>query len=525
MRKRIIAAVMLLLLFAAQAVSVLAAPPSKSYTYNADGLPVASPNPYTFDVEIDGVSYGIGAFNEPEDMVVDSENNIYILDSGNQRVVVFNEDKELVRVLSTITYKGEQLTLKGPQGLFIYEHYDQKLLYVSDTENSRIFRLDLKNELNGEVEVDAPIEVDRMYGKPTIDILADDTPYYPTKFIVDRAGRIFVLGRTINRGIIKLTSEGAFDSFFGAPDVSYSLAEKIWRMLSTEAQLEQGLKYVPTEYSNIALDTRGFVYVTTSNIERQKLYASFDTKPDDVDARSDNAVVKKLAADGSDILARTGIFPPVGDISVYNPTATEAVLAGMSAFVDVCINDYDVYTIIDDQRCKVFTYDSEGNLLFIFGGSGTQYGTFQKPVAVSYYKGDQICILDKRSASLSFFTPTDYGSSILAAVKAYNDGEYELSEEMWVRVLEMNSNMTQAYSGVGKSLLRAGEFKAAMQNFKIAKNTEYYSKALEEYMSELIGNKFTYIFLIIVALFLLAKIWKLFKRFRRFLREGVKKVV
>lgn len=308
-------------------------------------------------------------------------------------------------------------------------------------------------------------------------------------------------------------------------DVSYSLAEKIWRMLSTDVQLEQGLKYVPTEYSNIAVDTRGFVYVTTSNIERQKLYASFDTKPDDVDARSDNAVVKKLAADGSDILARTGIFPPVGDISVYNPTATEAVLAGMSAFVDVCINDYDVYTIIDDQRCKVFTYDSEGNLLFIFGGSGTQYGTFQKPVAVSYYKGDQICILDKRSASLSFFTPTDYGSSILAAVKAYNDGEYELSEEMWVRVLEMNSNMTQAYSGVGKSLLRAGEFKAAMQNFKIAKNTEYYSKALEEYMSELIGNKFTYIFLIIVALFLLAKIWKLFKRFRRFLREGVKKVV
>ena len=35
----------------------------------------------------------------------------------------------------------------------------------------------------------------------------------------------------------------------------------------------------------------------------------------------------------------------------------------------------------------------------------------------------------------------------------------------------------------------------------------------------------TYIFLIVVGLFLLSKIWKLIKRFRRFLREGVKKVV
>ncbi|PWL54567.1 MAG: gluconolactonase, partial [Clostridiales bacterium] len=156
---------------------------------------------------------------------------------------------------------------------------------------------------------------------------------------------------------------------------------------------------------------------------------------------------------------------------------------------------------------------------------GTQYGTFQKPVAVSYYKGDQICVLDKRSSSLSFFKPTDYGTSILAAVKAYNDGEYELSEEMWVRVLEMNSNMTQAYSGVGKSMLRAGEYKLAMENFKIAKNQEFYSKALEQYLSEMIGDKFTYIFLILVGLFLLAKIWKVIKRFRRFLREGVKKVV
>lgn len=525
MRKRILAVLMLLIMFATMAVSVLAAPPTKSYYYNPEGLPVSSPNPYSFDVEIDGNSYGIGQFIEPEDMVVDSDNNIYVLDSGNKRVVIFNSDKELVRVITEFMYKGEALALNGPQGMFVYEHFDNKMLYIADTENSRIFRCDLQYELKGEVAVDAPVIVDKMYTKPTIDIIAAETPYYPTKFVVDRAERIFVLGRTINRGIIKLTEDGAFDSFFGAPDVQYTFAEKIWRMLSSPDQLDKMLKYVPTEYSNIAADSRGFLYVTISNIDRQKLYATFKSEPTDVTGRSQVAVVKKLAADGTDILARTGIFPPVGDLSVFDPTATEAVLAGMSAFVDICINDYDVYTIIDDQRCKVFTYDNEGNMLFCFGGKGTQYGTFQKPVAVAYYKDEQVCILDKRSASVSFFQPTDYGANILGAVKAYNDGEYELSEEMWVRVLEMNSNMTQAYSGVGKSMLRAGEFREAMQCFKIAKNLEYYSKALEEYISELIGNSFTYIFLAIVGAYLIFTGFKAVKRFRRFLREGVKKVV
>lgn len=525
MRKRIVAAVMLLLLFAAQAVSVLAAPPSRSYTYNTEMLPVASPSPYTYNGEINGIDQGVGRLLEPEDFVVDDDNFIYLLDAGNKRVLVFDENKQIVRVLDHFDYKGEAITLKAPQGLHIYQYYGKKLLYVSDTENSRIFRVDLTNELHGEVETNATAKVDRMYGKPVIDIIAEDTPYYPTKFIVDRAERIFVLGRTINRGVIKLTSDGSFDSFFGAPDVSYSLVEKFWRMLSTEAQRQKSLKYVPTEYSNIAQDSRGFTYVTISTMERQKLYSTFNTKPDDTDARANNAVIRKLAADGTDILTRRGYFPPVGDLSVYNPTAVEAVLAGMSSFVDVCINDYDVYTIIDDMRGKVFTYDNEGNLLFVFGGTATQYGTFQKPVAVSYFKDNQICILDKRSASLAFFTPTDYGASILAAVKAYHDGEYELSEDMWGRVLEMNSNMTQAYGGAGKSLLRAGEYKQAMENFRIAKNTEYYSKALEQYLSNLIGSKFTYIFLIVVGLFLLSKIWKLIKRFRRFLREGVKKVV
>jgi hypothetical protein len=535
MRKRITAMVMLLILCISMAVPALAAPPYRSYTYDAYGMAVPSPSPYTYDTEINGSKYGIGDFKDPQDMFIDKEYYIYVLDTGNNRVVIFDENKNLVRVISDMTYKGKTVTLNDAHGIFVYEYYDKKYLYIADTGNGQILRLDLLNELTGK-NVDAPITIDKLFPDPKISEIDAKARYQPAKLIVDRAERMFVLCISINRGVVKLTKDGEYESFFGAPDVTYTPIEAFWRMISTKKQLEQMIKYVPTEYSNIAVDSRGFIYTTVSAMDRDDIIGSFYTDFDDVDGRKQYAPVRKLAADGTDILSRTGIFPPVGDIAVYNMgsintgnyNAQVETIAGVSSFTDVCITSYDIYSVLDNRRMKVFTYDYDGNLLFEFGAaSGNQKGTFYTPTAIANFKDDQICVLDAYSytSCITFYKPTDYGKTILQAVKEYHDGNYVESEEAWTKVLKMNSNMTQAYTGVGKSLLRAGKYKEAMANFKIAINTEYYSKALEKYLNETIGNKFTYIFLIIVGLFILYEIYKLVKRFRRFLREGVKKVV
>lgn len=536
MRKRIAALVMLIILCMITAAPALAAPPSKSYTYSADGFALPSPAPYRYMTEIDGSNYpGVGTFNNPQDLYIDKENYIYILDSGNSRVVIFDEDRNHVKTIDNIRYKNEKVTLHNKaQGIFVYEYNDLKYLYIADTDHGRIIRIDILDILNSDKDSGLPVEADEIYTDPNIKILDQKITYQPAKLIVDRAQRMFVICTSINRGVVKLTANGEFDTFFGAPSVTYTAVEKFWRMISTKEQLSRMKKFVPTEYSNITLDSRGFVYLTCSALNREKLYNTFWTDADDVGGRSAYAPVKKLAADGTDILSRTGIFPPVGDVAVLHnliggtvQDASVDQLSGVSAFKDVCINEYDVYSVLDNRRCKVFTYDSEGNLLFIFSNVGTQDGTVSSPTAIAYCKDEQIAVLDSYmdSSNLVIFEPTDYGKAILNAVKYYRNGEYEQSEQEWIKILKMNSNMTQAYSGVGKSLLRAGQYKEAMRNFKISKNTEYYSKALEEYLMEIIGNKFTYIFLVVVGSFILYGIYKLIKRFRRFLREGVQKVV
>ena len=89
----------------------------------------------------------------------------------------------------------------------------------------------------------------------------------------------------------------------------------------------------------------------------------------------------------------------------------------------------------------------------------------------------------------------------------------------------MNSNNMLAYSGVGKSLYRSGEYKAAMDHFTVSKNVEYYSKALEEYINVVIGNSFTWVFLGVIVIVVVMWLFKLAKQFRAFLRNGVKKVM
>ncbi len=55
----------------------------------------------------------------------------------------------------------------------------------------------------------------------------------------------------------------------------------------------------------------------------------------------------------------------------------------MSSFIDVVVDDSGRYSALDATRGRIFTYDDDGNLLYIFGGLGNQMGTFTRPVALA----------------------------------------------------------------------------------------------------------------------------------------------
>ena len=68
----------------------------------------------------------------PSDVSVDDDGNIYVVDSGNHRIAVFNDDG---KSLSTISNKGhKQGELNNPVGIDVSEG----TIYVADKDNHRI---------------------------------------------------------------------------------------------------------------------------------------------------------------------------------------------------------------------------------------------------------------------------------------------------------------------------------------------------------------------------------------------------
>ncbi len=450
----------LFLVMAGGAVKAYAYVPYETYTYDALGWFFISPHAY----EPEGVmnAYDLGletALNSPGDIITDDQGYIYIADTGNSRILVLDENYQLVRNISSfLDENGEEQTFNQPGGIFVT---GDRSLYVADSKNSRIVVLDAEGKLI------------RILPPPASDVL-QGLIYEPSAVAVDEYGRIYVIARSTNMGVISLEEDGTFVGFIGAEKTRGNFMDIISDLFRTEAQKARSAQNVPTEYNNIAIDKEGFPYVTSSALEAGAQYGSM------MNNDTSATPIKKLNPAGVDVLKRNGAFGQGGDIEF---------IGDVSRFIDVAIGEDGTYSVLDSTRSRVFTYDINGNLLYVFGGSGTQAGVFRRPVALCYH-GSDILVLDATTGVVTVFTRTAYGDSIAQALKYQNERNYTAAALQWHKVLELNSNFEQAYSGVASSYMRLEQYEDAMINYKLGNNLKGYRKAFTEYRRELMADYF-----------------------------------
>ena len=80
---------------------VYAAEPYNSYTYDYWGTPVPSPAPYIPVSIITGESLKTVDFVNPTDLFVFNDNQIYIVDSGNNRIVVLDQNFNIEKIIDS----------------------------------------------------------------------------------------------------------------------------------------------------------------------------------------------------------------------------------------------------------------------------------------------------------------------------------------------------------------------------------------------------------------------------------------
>ncbi len=254
------------------AFGVSAAEPYQSYTYSSDGFALYSPSAYspviTYNYQdvFANTAYGSTEaeidFNKPTDIVVDDRGRVYLADSGNNRILVLNaESYKVERIIDTFDNGGHQDSFDECRGVFVDENY----IYVCDTNNQRI------------VLFNRDFEFVKVIGKPTGTLFGATTQYNPVAMAVDQYGRIFVISYTTYEGVIVMTSDGVFTGYIGAQKGDYNALQIILRRFQTAAQREASIKNVSTEYNNITIDEDGFIYVTTNTIEPEKQQAAIES--------------------------------------------------------------------------------------------------------------------------------------------------------------------------------------------------------------------------------------------------------
>ena len=449
-----------------------------SYTYNSKSVAVKTPEPYVATKQISGKDLGVGDLLDPADLYEDHNGFIYICDTGNNRIIKLNPDLTLNTVIDTFQdgyFEGEFLSPSG-----VYVDPNSELLYVADSGNGRVIALD------------KDLVMVKRFNRPSdTDLFAEELVFTPTKVVVDNGGRAFIVAKDIYEGLMQYDSEGNFLGYVGANETSISPLDYLWKKLSTKAQSSKLQLTLPTEFSNLEIDEDGFIYTTTSII---------NTDNTDI-------LIRRQNPSGEDVLHRSNTLAMAGDV-VFEKYPTEFV-GGASNFVDVTINGDGMYSLLDSKRGRIFTYDFDGNLLYIFGGasnSGNDIGSFYSPSSM-IKNGKNYLVMDIANDMITIFEPTQYGSLINEAVSNNYNGDYNAASKLWEKVLKLNANCEQAYVGIGLSQLRSGDYETAMENFKLGSDRTYYSKAFKLYRQQWLEKNFVWLVIIIVGAIVALCVW------------------
>jgi hypothetical protein len=453
------------------------------YIYSYWGEPIPSALGFSHTQTYDKFDLNVNLFT-PEDIFayeeIENEEKIYIVDSALNTLIVLdknyqklaeieifldiNDTRTTCVLADDVTEKTPEVdkckpedVINKPSGVAV----TKDAIYIADTEGNRIIKL---NHDYKRVE---------SFGTPN-DKTFDNTEYNPLKIAVDKTGRIYVIAKNVYEGIIELNIDGTFNRFTGVNQVSVSVFEAIQRRFASEAQLSQMSLFLPTSFTNMIIDNQGFIYSTAG-----------------ASSTGDNTnMIKAINPKGIDVLKKNGYDVPKGDL-MFAMVQGE-VITGPSQLVDIALNEFGMYTVLDQLRGRLFTYDNEGRLLYISADKGLQEGKLSTPVALTYF-GNQMVVLDQKNQSLEVYSSTEFGDLVNKAVAFHYKGDFDNASKTWEEVAKLNTNYEIAYVGIGKSLLRQQKYKEAMENFKIGQDKVYYAKAFEGYRKEIFNNNFGYI--------------------------------
>lgn len=480
---KLVSIVLILMLLFSTAVS--AEGPYNNYNYDpnsssGDALPTAAG--YLPDTLITGDTLGVGALNAPKDMYYDNNQYLYILDSGNSRIVVLNKQYKVDHIITPKDKTGNALQFQNANGLYIGK---TGRIFVADTDAQLIYVFNSDGVMQNQI------------GAPVSDVVPDGFDYKPTKVLEDTSGIVYVISDGCIYGALVYNKDYQFTGFFGSDTVTLSaqvVANQIWKRILPKSMQQSLIRAIPVEYNNFDMDSQGLIYTCK------------------IDKDASGGQVRKLNYNGYNTLwyRQNNVVGKYGDLK----TSTDKSGTIMTELSDVDVDPQGFINVLDRRRDRVFQYDQDSNLLFIFGGSTSQFGCFEEPSAVESIDGN-VLVLDSKAATITLMKPTYFANQVHTATLLYKDGKYGEAKDLWKEVLRYDSNYSVANVGLAKAFETEGNYKEALSYYKTANDKVDYSDAYYQYRYNQLHQWFGFIMAAVIALIVAPLIISAVKRRRR----------
>lgn len=380
-------------------------------------------------------SFNGETFSAPQDLFIDEDDYLYVLDTGHQRVVIFDDQYEYVMSF------GESEMIK-PMGIYVRD----KNIYVADyglNEDVRSGRIHIY-EFDKDLQV---VTHNDSFARPASPVLEiNDFIFRPQKIAVDNNHTMYVVSEGSYNGVMMINQENRFLSFFAPNNVQGTVLDRILQVLYGNNEDAQLTKKIPPAPTNVYLKNTGYVYTVTQTTLNG---TTGDT-------------LKKVNNGGINFFPDDMLTAP--DFAATSMGSVE-----------------NIYAVT--RSGFIYEYDREGNLLFVFGGPSQgldRVGLFRNVSGVAVNSKDEVFVLDDVNNNVHMIQPTRFATIVHEALFLYNQGKYVESQSLWEEVLRYNALFDLAHEGIGRSYMMQGEYQLALEKFNIAQTKENYSLAFWE---------------------------------------------
>ncbi|HZG85876.1 YIP1 family protein [Paenibacillus sp.] len=413
----------------------------------------------------------VSSLKEPKDLFIDGKDEIYIADTGNNRIVHLSSDGTFLRYLTS-----PEDPFNKPEGVFVTEDGD---IFVADTGNKRVLRLDQ----NGHVK--------QKYERPDSKFISDSFVFTPVKLIVDKRGFLYVASQGSYEGVLVLDPEGRFQGFFGTNRTVLTPLEALKKWLYTDAMYEREVLKRPETINSLTTDGNGYIYTVTGGSARSNQLKKLNTRGINLLRGSTGSFGEYLRSD-----ART---------SVVNPAARWPQL------IDVAVDRNGNIAVADKQFKYITHYDPNGNLLYFWGGPSdfgtSQVGLMKNPVALDFNSKNELYVLDDQENIVQKFRMSEFAQLVDRANQLTLSGFYEEGEQLWREVLRMNPQFNPAILALAQAAYKNEQFEEAKQLFREAGDKEGYSEAYWQIRLRWFQQYFSWIASGVLALFVLLQLF------------------